>query len=71
MPRLLDLLIVFAPLSLATIGGSDIIAFGRYFISNPDLPERVGRGVPFAPYDRATFYGGGVEGYTDYPVHSA
>lgn len=51
-------------------GTADIIAFGRPFIANPDLPERIRRGVPFTPYDRATFYGGDVEGYTDYPVHA-
>ena len=50
-------------------GHADAIAFGRYFISNPDLPVRIKHGVPFAPYNRATFYGGGAAGYTDYPVH--
>ncbi len=48
-------------------GTADAIAFGRPYISNPDLMERLRDGVPFAPYDRATFYGGGAEGYTDYP----
>ena len=48
-------------------GLADAIAFGRFFISNPDLPERVRRGAALTPYNRATFYGGGVEGYTDYP----
>ena len=52
-------------------GDADAIAFGRYFISNPDLPERVRKGVPFTPYNRATFYGGDVEGYTDYQPHGA
>ena len=51
-------------------GHADIIAFGRPFIANPDLPERIRSGVPFTPYDRATFYGGDVAGYTDYPVHA-
>ena len=51
-------------------GHADIIAFGRAFISNPDLPERIRMGVPFTPYDRATFYGGDVAGYTDYPAHA-
>jgi N-ethylmaleimide reductase len=50
-------------------GHADAIAFGRYFISNPDLPARIKHGVPFAPYNRATFYGGGAAGYTDYPFH--
>ena len=47
-------------------GDADAIAFGRYFISNPDLPRRIQRGDPFTPYDRPTFYGGGTQGYTDY-----
>lgn len=48
---------------------ADLVAFGRYFISNPDLPERIKVGLPLAPYDRSTFYGGDTRGYTDYPVH--
>ena len=47
-------------------GHADAIAFGRFFISNPDLPERIRRGADFTPYNRKTFYGGGAEGYTDY-----
>ena len=50
-------------------GHADAIAFGRIFISNPDLPRRLQRGFPLTPYNRATFYGGDVAGYTDYPVH--
>jgi N-ethylmaleimide reductase len=50
-------------------GHADAIAFGRIFISNPDLPRRLQRGYPLTPYNRATFYGGGEKGYTDYPVH--
>lgn len=49
-------------------GHADAIAFGRYFISNPDLPERIRAGSPLTPYNRATFYGGGPEGYIDYPT---
>jgi N-ethylmaleimide reductase len=49
-------------------GRADAIAFGRSFIANPDLPERLRIGAPLNPYDRATFYGGDAEGYTDYPV---
>lgn len=52
-------------------GHADAIAFGRYFISNPDLPRRIERGYPLTAYNRKTFYGGGAEGYTDYPVHDA
>ena len=50
-------------------GHADAIAFGRIFISNPDLPRRLQRGYPITPYNRATFYGGEERGYTDYPVH--
>ena len=48
-------------------GDADLVAFGRYFISNPDLPERLRRNSPLNPHDRATFYGGGGRGYIDYP----
>lgn len=47
-------------------GDADLIAFGRLFISNPDLPARLFHGHPLQPYDRSTFYGGGARGYTDY-----
>jgi N-ethylmaleimide reductase len=52
-------------------GHADAIAFGRIFISNPDLPQRLAHGFPLTPYNRATFYGGEEAGYTDYPVHEA
>lgn len=56
--------------SAAVEGGSaDGVVFGRYFISNPDLPERIRLRAPLNRYDRATFYGGGEKGYTDYPFH--
>ena len=51
-----------------TAGEADLIAFGRPFISNPDLPERLRRGGPFTLPDQATFYGGDARGYTDYPA---
>ncbi len=47
---------------------ADLIAFGKPFISNPDLVERLKRGAPLNEPDRTTFYGGGAKGYTDYPV---
>jgi len=50
-------------------GHADAIAFGRIFISNPDLPRRLQHGYPLTPYNRATFYGGEDAGYTDYPVY--
>ena len=49
-------------------GWADMIAFGRLFISNPDLPHRFAVGAPLNPYDRSTFYGGDAAGYTDYPA---
>jgi N-ethylmaleimide reductase len=49
-------------------GDADAIAFGRFFISNPDLPERLRLGAPLTPYDRATFYSRGPKGYLDYPT---
>jgi len=50
-------------------GHADAIAFGRYFISNPDLPRRLQHGLPLTPYHRPTFYGGEEKGYTDYPAY--
>jgi N-ethylmaleimide reductase len=47
---------------------ADLIAFGKPFISNPDLVERLKRGAPLNTPDKATFYGGGAKGYTDYPA---
>jgi len=44
-----------------------LIAYGRYFISNPDLPRRLKNNVKLIHYDRATFYTEGPKGYTDYP----
>jgi N-ethylmaleimide reductase len=48
-------------------GRADLIAFGRKFIANPDLPERLRVGAPFNIDDPTTYYGGGEKGYTDYP----
>ncbi|MDR6670987.1 alkene reductase [Rhizobium sp. 1399] len=48
-------------------GFADAVAFGRSFIANPDLVERIRIGAPLNPWDRSTFYGGGEAGYTDYP----
>jgi len=49
-------------------GKADMVAFGRPFIANPDLVERFKRKAPLADLDRATLYGGGAKGYTDYPA---
>lgn len=50
-----------------TEGKVDLVAFGKAFIANPDLVERFRRGAPLNEPDQKTFYGGGAEGYTDYP----
>jgi len=49
-------------------GKADLFAFGRPFIANPDLVERLRTGVALAPMDPTTIYGGGAKGYTDYPA---
>jgi N-ethylmaleimide reductase len=51
-------------------GKADLVAFGRWFISNPDLPSRFAEEANLNPYDRTTFYGGGAKGYVDYPTLS-
>lgn len=48
-------------------GKADLIAFGRKFLANPDLPERFRMQAPLNADDRSTYYGGGAKGYTDYP----
>ncbi|MFZ6649609.1 alkene reductase [Undibacterium sp. TJN25] len=50
-------------------GDVDMVAFGRHFVANPDLPKRLESGLPLNAYDRSTFYGGDHRGYTDYPEH--
>lgn len=52
-------------------GHADAVAFGRPFIANPDLVRRLHDGLPLATPKRETFYGGGAEGYTDYPAWRA
>lgn len=47
---------------------ADAIAYGRLYISNPDLAERFAQNAPLNAYDRASFYGGAEQGYTDYPT---
>ena len=48
--------------------GDDLVAFGRPFISNPDLVRRLREGAPLNAWDKNTFYGGGAAGYIDYPA---
>ena len=50
---------------------ADLVAFGRDFIANPDLPERLRLQLRLNPYDRPTFFGGTDVGYTDYPFFSS
>ena len=52
-------------------GKGDLVAFGRPFIANPDLPARLASGTPLAAPDMATFYTPGEKGYTDYPSPGA
>jgi N-ethylmaleimide reductase len=49
-------------------GRADLIAFGKPFISNPDLVIRLFLDAPLNPANRETFYGGADQGYTDYPL---
>ncbi|MBN6112243.1 alkene reductase [Xanthomonas bonasiae] len=49
-------------------GAADAVAFGRPFIANQDLVERLRRDAPLNPLDADTLYGGGAKGYTDYPT---
>jgi len=49
--------------------GADLISFGRAFLSNPDLVERLRGGLPIAPVDEATYYQGGDAGYLTYSAH--
>lgn len=48
---------------------ADLVAFGKLFISNPDLVERYRLNAPLNNWDQSTFYGGGSHGYTDYPFN--
>jgi N-ethylmaleimide reductase len=49
-------------------GSADLVAFGKAYIANPDLVERLRLQAPLNRPDPATFYGGGARGYTDYPA---
>lgn len=52
----------------ALADGADLVAFGKLFIANPDLVQRLRDDAPLNTPDKSTFYGGGAEGYTDYPM---
>lgn len=58
-------------LDAVTGGEADLVAFGRAFIANPDLVRRLREDLPLNEPQPATFYGGGAEGYTDYPTLGA
>lgn len=49
-------------------GWADLISFGRLFVANPDLPERLAANAPLKQPDRETLFGEGAKGYTDYPT---
>lgn len=55
---------------ILTEGYGDIFGFGRPFIANPDLPERILHGYTLNQVNDSTLYGGDEHGYTDYPVHT-
>ncbi|HEY5832753.1 alkene reductase [Streptomyces sp.] len=55
-------------LALVEDGTADMVSYGALFLANPDLPRRLHAGGPYNTPDRATYYGGGDRGYTDYPV---
>ena len=52
-------------------GYADLVAFGRSFIANPDLPFRLQTGKPLAAFDKGPLFGGGAAGYIDYPSYQA
>ena len=59
-------------MAIAAVAGdaADMVAFGRPFISNPDLVDRLRFDEPLTPLDATTLYGGGAAGYTDYPAYN-
>ncbi|MET0126265.1 MAG: alkene reductase [Pseudomonas caspiana] len=56
--------------ALLDSGLADLVAFGRPFIANPDLPARIANDWPLNPINPATVYGGDAEGYVDYPLYA-
>ena len=51
-----------------TAGLADLESYGQFVLTTPDFAERLKSGAPMNPANKATFYGGGAEGYTDYPT---
>ena len=66
-----EAVLAILPDDITAIGGltmgADAVAFGRYFVANPDLPLRVREGFALTAYDRDTFYTFDSAGYNDYP----
>jgi NADPH2 dehydrogenase/N-ethylmaleimide reductase len=54
--------------ALIRSGAADAVSFGRLWIANPDLPERIQRGGTYKKAIAKRFYGGGPDGYNDYPT---
>jgi len=52
-------------------GLADGVGFGRWFVGNPDLPQRLQQGWPLVDADRSLYYSDGASGYTDFPPHAA
>lgn len=52
-------------------GFADLVAFGRPFIANPDLPRRLAEGLPLAAFDAKALFGGDARGYSDYAAYEA
>jgi N-ethylmaleimide reductase len=52
-------------------GRADAIVYGKHYLANPDLPERIAKKATLNPFDTRTFYSSGPEGYTDYPLLAA
>jgi N-ethylmaleimide reductase len=57
--------------AIVASGHADLVAFGRHFSSNPDLPYRLKHALPLTPYVRADFWGGNEKNYSDFPTWSA
>ena len=55
-------------MAIVEAGDADLVAFGRHFSSNPDLPYRLRHNLPLTPYVREAFWGGDEHGYTDFPA---
>jgi len=57
--------------AILSAGLADLVAFGRPFIANPDLPRRFAEGLPLSAFEGATLFGGDAHGYTSYPAWPA